>query len=164
MKNQRAEQRMRQTQKKAGRGTEGWKDRQPRSVADYDKAITLIFCPSCCGSQEQLQWQGSICSAIPLLHSPSRSITNDTEKQGRSCRARFPAHAGATGGGGGMKHALREVVREDMLLASLVHQFMLKGMRDRQRRKRITHVHTQLVLVLQEVFKMTYMNLTGLLH
>lgn len=47
----------------------------------------LIFCPSCCGSQEQLQWQGSIRSAIPLLHSPSRSIINDTEKQERSSRA-----------------------------------------------------------------------------
>lgn len=78
------------------------KQREPGSTADYDKAIGLIFCPSCCGSQEQLQWQGSIRSAIPLLHSLSRSIINDTEKQKRSSWARCPAHAGATGGGGGV--------------------------------------------------------------
>lgn len=116
------------------RDTEGRGDRKPRSVADYDKAMSLIFCPSCRGSQEQLQWQGSIRSAVPLLHSPSRSIINDTEKQGRSCRARCPAHAGATGGGEGGRHTLREMDRgraEDMLLALLVHQFMLKGTRDR---------------------------------
>lgn len=77
------------------------KQREPGSTADYDKAIGLIFCPSCCGSQEQLQWQGSIRSAIPLLHSLSRSIINDTERQKRSSRARCPAHAGATGGDGG---------------------------------------------------------------
>lgn len=77
------------------RYTEG-RDRKPRSVADYDKAMSLIFCPSCRDSQEQLQWQGS----VPLLHSQSRSIINGTENQGRSCRACWPAHAGATGGGG----------------------------------------------------------------
>lgn len=97
--------------------------REPRSVADYDKAMGLIFCPSCRGSQEQLQLQGSIRSAAPLLRSPSRSIINDTEKQGRSCRARCPAHAGASGGGRWVRHTLRGAVRErggegDMLLAS----------------------------------------------
>lgn len=99
----------RQTKKKASRDTEGWGGQKPRSVADYDIAISLIFCPSCRGSQEQLQWQGSICSAIPLLHSQSRSIINDTEKQGRSCRARCPAHAGPTGVG---ELRLRGMVRE----------------------------------------------------
>lgn len=120
---------------------------KPRSDADYDKAMSLIFCPSYRGSQEQLQWQRSIRSAVPLLHSPSRSIINDTEKQGRSCWARCPAHAGATGGGWRVRHTLREMLRdkeEDTLLASLIHQFMLKGIRDRQNRAgkgSHTHIH-----------------------
>lgn len=107
------------------------KQREPGSTADYDKAIGLIFCPSCCGSQEQLQWQGSIRSAIPLLHSLSRSIINDTEKQKRSSRARCPAHAGATGGGGGGGYK----ERKDMLLALLIHQLKLKGTRGKWNRK-----------------------------
>ena len=120
--------------------------REPRSVVDYDKAMGLIFCPSCRGSQEQLQWQGSIRSAAPLLRSPSRSIINDTEKQGRSCRARCPAHAGASGGGRWVRHTLRGTVRErggegDMLLAALIHQFRLKGTRDNGEGKTITHAH-----------------------
>lgn len=72
--------------------------------------------------------------ALPfgLLHSLSRSIINDTEMQGISCRARCPAHAGATEGGRRMKHRAREMVaerEEDMLLAWLVHQLTLKGTR-----------------------------------
>lgn len=55
---------------------------EPGSAADYDKAIGWIFCPSCCGSQEQLRRQGSVHAAVSLLRSPSQSIINDTENQG----------------------------------------------------------------------------------
>lgn len=55
---------------------------EPGSATDYDKVIGRIFRPSCRGSQEQLQRQGNIHAAVPLLRSLSRSIINDMEKQG----------------------------------------------------------------------------------
>ena len=133
--------RSRQKRKARGETERGRGDRKPRSAADYDKAISLIFCPSCRGSQEQLQWQGNIRSAVPLLQSPSRSITNDMEKQGRSCRARCPAHGAKEERGEwrGKQASLREW--GDMLLASLVHQ-LLKGMRDKTSPPPPPHTHT----------------------
>lgn len=81
-----------------------------------DKAIGLIFCPSCRGSEAQLAWQGSIRSAILLLHSQRQSITNDMEKQGKL----LAGWVGAAGGDGteGGGH-----------VGSLTDQLMGKGVR-----------------------------------
>lgn len=90
---------------------------EPGSGVHWDKAIGQIFCPSCRGSEAQLLWQGSIRSAISLLHSQRRSITNDMEKQEKI----LTGWAGATGGDGtegGGGH-----------VGSLIDQLMVKGVR-----------------------------------
>lgn len=147
---------------------------KPGSAADHDKAIGLIFCPSCCGSQEQLQWQGSIHAAIPLLRSPSRSIINDTEKQERSSRAGCPAHAGATRGAGGWEgregKARQQRGEKDKLLAPLIHQLGLKGARGgteyEQRTIAWTHMllwrHTDLISVSWDEIMLTHIILTNI--
>lgn len=87
---------------------------EPGSGVHRDKAIGLIFRPSCRGSEAQLPWQGSIRSAISPLHSQRRSITNDMEKQGKI----LAGWAGATGGDGteGGGH-----------VGSLIQGLMVKG-------------------------------------
>lgn len=89
--------------------------RGPGSGVHWDKAIGLIFCPSCRGSEAQLAWQGSVRPAISLLHSQRRSITNDMEEQGK-----MPAGwAGSTGGDG---------TEAGGHVASWIDQLMVKGL------------------------------------
>lgn len=64
--------------------------KKTQSGVHRDKAIGRIFCPSCRGSEEQLHQWGCICAAILLLHSQSRSITNDMEKQGKPLTGLLP--------------------------------------------------------------------------
>lgn len=72
------EERERETEREREVGT--WRNLDPPLI--MTKAIGWIFCPSCCGSQEQLQRHGSIHASVSLLRCSSRSIINDTENQG----------------------------------------------------------------------------------